>query len=209
MEATVETYAGLARRILDRPARIGRTRLVAVDGPSGAGKTVFADRLAAALSTLLGATGDLRPPVVHTDDLLDGWADELTFWPRLERCVLEPLRSGQPGRYRRYSWVRREFTPAWIPVEPAPVVILDGVSTARTAIRPELSLAVFLVAPSPLRRDRTLARDGVEIAPHLDEWRRTEEAHFAADATADHVDLVVDGAPVVSHDPAVEYVRLC
>ncbi|HEX2772568.1 MAG TPA: hypothetical protein VHN18_09090 [Micromonosporaceae bacterium] len=208
MNATVETYADLARRILDRPARLGRTRLVAVDGPSGAGKTVFAGRLAAAVDELLGPAYENAPPVVHTDDLLDGWADQLTFWPRLERWVLDPLRSGRSGRYRRYSWVRREFSPRWIPVEPAPVVILEGVSTARTSIRPELSLAVFLTAPSALRRERSLARDGAVLAPYLDEWRRGEDAHFAAEATADHVDVLADGAPTVPYDPGVEYVRL-
>jgi uridine kinase len=208
MSATVETYAELARRVLDRPGRLGRTRLVAVDGPSGAGKTAFADRLATALGELLGPAYDGVPPIVHTDDLLDGWADQLTFWPRLEQWVLDPLRSGKPGRYRRYSWVRREFTQNWITVEPAPVVILDGVSTARASVRPELSLSVFLAAPSLLRRERALARDGTAVAPYLDEWRRGEEAHFAADATADHVDVVADGAPTVPHEPGIEYVRL-
>lgn len=212
MNALVETYADLARRILDRPARLGHSRLVAIDGPSGAGKTVFANRLAAAVAGLLDGLLDAShagvPPVVHTDDLLDGWADQLTFWPRLDRCVLEPLRSGRPGRYRRYSWVRHEFTPRETPVEPAPVVIVEGVSTARADIRPELSFAVFLTAGSSLRRARTLARDGAALAPYLDEWRRGEEAHFAADATAEHVDIVVDGAPSVPHDPAVEYIRL-
>lgn len=208
MNPTVETYADLARNILDRPARLGRTRLVAIDGPSGAGKTLFAGRLAAAAGELLGPAYGTAPAVVHTDDLVDGWADQLTFWPRLDRWVLNPLRSGRAGRYRRYSWVRREFRPQWIPVEPAPVVILEGVSTARSSIRPELSLAVFLTAPSTLRRERSLARDGAVLAPYLDEWRRGEDAHFAAEATADHVDVLADGAPTVPHDPGVEYVRL-
>jgi uridine kinase len=197
MKAQVETYADLARSILDRPARLGRTRLVAVDGPSGAGKSAFADRLATAVGELLGPTYEGAPPVVHTDDLLDGWADQLTFWPRLERWVLDPLRSGRTGRYRRYSWISREFTPHWVPVEPAPVVILEGVSTARASIRPELSLAVFLTAPSTVRQERSLARDGAAMAPYLNEWRRGEKAHF-----------LVDGAPTVPHEPGVEYVRL-
>lgn len=207
MNATVETYVDLARRILDQPARLGRTRLVAVDGPSGAGKTVFAGRLAAAVAAVLGPAGG-APPVVHTDDLLDGWADQLTFWPRLDRWVLQPLRSGRPGQYRRYSWVRREFTQRWVPVEPAPVVIIEGVSAARARIRPELSFAAFLTAPETLRRARALVRDGAELAPYLDEWRRVEEAHFRADATADHADIVVDGGAAAPDDPGTAYVRL-
>jgi len=200
----VESYQDLAGRILHRPARLGSTRLVAADGPSGAGKTVFAARLADALT----AAGPDGTEVVHTDDLLDGWADQFTFWPRLEEWVLAPLRAGRPGRYRRYDWARRQFTEQWTAVPPAPVLILEGVSTARAVIRPELAFAVFVTAPSAVRLDRSLARDGAAMQPYLDEWRRAEQAHFDADGTRDHVDLVVDGAPEERHDPSVGYVRL-
>jgi uridine kinase len=192
----VETYADLAREILARPPRLGGTRLVAVDGPSGAGKTAFAGRLAAALG---GA------PVMHTDHLLDGWDDQLTFWARLEKWVLAPLRAGRPGAYRRYSWVRQAFLPRWHPIPAAPVVILEGVSAARAAIRPELTYAVFVTAPPELCLARALRRDGERLRPYLETWQRGERRHFAADATAAHADLVVDGT---APDPAAGYRRL-
>lgn len=201
----VETYAELGRRVLAGPARLGRTRLVAVDGPSGAGKSVFAARLADALAALPGGG---RPPVVHTDDLLDGWDDQLTFWPRLESRVLAPLRAGRPGGYQRYSWVRRSFLPREVPVPPVPVVLVEGVSSARAVVRPELTLAVLVAAPAERRLTRAVARDGPGILPELRRWHAGERAHFAADATADAVDLVVDGDPAVPHDPDREYVRL-
>jgi hypothetical protein len=201
----VETYAGLGRRVLAGPARLGRTRLVAVDGPSGAGKGVFAARLADALAALPGGG---RPPVVNTDDLLDGWDDQFTFWPRLEEWVLAPLRAGRPGAYRRYSWVRRRFLPGAVPVPAAPVVVVEGVSAARAVVRPEATLTVLVTAPPELRSRRAVARDGPEILPELRRWHAGERAHFTADGTADAVDLVVDGAPGLPHDPATEYVRL-
>ncbi|SCG59427.1 uridine kinase family protein [Micromonospora inositola] len=202
--AVVEAYAELARRVLARPARLGRTRMVAVDGPSGAGKTVFATRLADALAALPGGG---RPPVVRTDDLLDGWDDQLTFWPRLEERVLAPLRDGRPGAYRRYSWVRRCFLPRQVPVPVGPVLVVEGVSVARAAARPELTLSVFVTAPSPLRQSRALTRDGPEILPELRRWHAGERAHFAADGTEAAVDLVVDGAPALPHDADRYYVR--
>ncbi|MGQ5262713.1 uridine kinase family protein [Micromonospora sp. ZYX-F-536] len=201
----VEAYAELARRVLAGPARLGRTRLVAVDGPSGAGKSSFAAHLADAVAVLAGGG---RPPVVHTDDLLDGWDDQLTFWPRLDEQVLTPLRVGRPGAYRRYSWVRRCFLPRPVPVPAAPVMILEGVSAARAVVRPELSLAVFVTAPAPLRLARAVTRDGQEILPELRRWHEGERAHFAADDTADRADLVIDGAPVLPHDANRYYVRI-
>jgi hypothetical protein len=42
-----EAYSALAARVATGRARLGPTRLVAVDGRGGAGKTTFAGRLAA------------------------------------------------------------------------------------------------------------------------------------------------------------------
>ncbi|WP_319461790.1 hypothetical protein [Micromonospora sp. RTP1Z1] len=202
--AVVEAYAELAQRVLAGPPRLGRTRMVAVDGPSGAGKSVFATRLADALAALPGGG---RPPVVRTDDLLDGWDDQLTFWPRLEEWVLAPLRAGRPGAYRRYSWVRRCFLPQQVPVPVGPVLVVEGVSAARAAVRPELTLSVFVTAPGPLRLSRALDRDGPEILPELRRWHAGERAHFAADGIEAAADLVVDGSPTFPHDPTRYYVR--
>jgi len=196
----IERYAAVARRIGGRRPRLGGTRLVAVDGPSGAGKSVFAGRLAAAFPS--------PPPVVHTDDFLDGWDDQFSFWDRLEELVLAPLRAGRPGRHRHYDWERGRFVGPWVAVPPAPVVILEGVTAARAAARPILTFAIFVTAPPRLRLDRALRRDGEQSRAYLLRWRRRENRHFAAERTAAYVDLVVDGAARAPHDPATEFVRM-
>jgi uridine kinase len=201
---TVESFQMLAAGVLGRPARLGGTRLVAIDGPSGVGKTVFAERLAEALRR-----EGVDAPVVHTDDLLDGWSDQVSFWPRLVEWVLAPLRAGRPGRYRRYDWHAGRFGEEWTQVPPAPVVLLEGVSAARAAIRPESTLSVFLTAPASLCLRRAVERDGGAMRAHLDQWQRGEQRHFAADATAEEADLVVDAASRVPYDPAGQFVRLC
>jgi len=186
-------YADLAREIWRKPPSLGGTRLIAVDGPSGAGKTTFALRLAKQLDA----------PVVHTDDLLDGWDDQFTFWERLERQVLGPLRRGETATYQRYQWHLGKFAGPPLIVDPAPAVLLEGVSAARREIRPELSLAVFVVAPPELRWRRALARDGddsVAFRAYLGRWRAAEDRHFAEDGTAEAADLIVDGAATTADD---------
>ncbi|BCJ51684.1 hypothetical protein Asp14428_31590 [Actinoplanes sp. NBRC 14428] len=181
------SFADLASRILATEPRLGPVRLVAVDGPSGAGKSWFADRLAKAADA----------PVVHTDDLLDGWDDQFTFWVRLEQQILAPLRHGRPATYLRYLWHREAFGGPAVTVEPAAAVLLEGVTSARRAIWPELSFSVFVTAPPDLRLRRALARDGrndVAFRAYLERWRTAEDQHFAAEGTAAHVDLLVDGA---------------
>jgi uridine kinase len=188
-----QSFAGLAAYTSKLSPRLGDVRLVAVDGPSGAGKTWFARRLGKALDA----------PVVHTDDLVDGWADQFTFWDRLEKDVLGPLRRGETASYQRYQWHRGAFGPERVRLGPAPVVIVEGVSSARRVIRPELSLAVFVDAPAPLRLARALARDGddsLAFRAYLERWRAAEDQHFAEDRTAQHADLVVDGAAETGDD---------
>jgi uridine kinase len=188
-----DSFAALAARVRGLPPRLGGVRLVAVDGPSGAGKTRFALALAKRLDA----------PVVHTDDLLDGWDDQFTFWARLESQVLAPLRAGRPASYRRYQWHRGEFGGERVSVEPAPVVLLEGVSSARRRIRPELSLAVFVSAPSDVRLARALARDGddsLAYRAYLERWRTAEDRHFAEDETAACADLIVDGTTAGDDD---------
>jgi uridine kinase len=180
-------FADLAGRIHATEPRLGPVRLVAVDGPSGAGKTSFADRLAEAA----------HAPVVHTDDLLDGWDDQFTFWARLEEQVLGPLRRGRPASYQRYLWHRGVFGGVPVTVAPAPVVLLEGSSAARRVIRPELSFSIFIDAPADLRWRRVLARDGgdeVAFRKYLERWHAAEQEHFAAEATAASASLLVDGA---------------
>jgi uridine kinase len=183
----------LAAAVLATAPRLGHVRLIAVDGPSGAGKTCFAERLAVPLGA----------PVVHTDDLLDGWDDQLTFWARLEEQVLGPLRRGETARYRRYRWESGDFSGPRVTVAPAPNVLLEGVSAARRRIRSELSFAVFVDAPPDLRSARVLDRDGddsVAFRAYLERWRDAEDRHFALDQTAAHADLLVDGAAAASDD---------
>jgi uridine kinase len=187
------TFAQLGAYVKGLEPRLGDVRLIAVDGPSGAGKTWFALRLAKQIDA----------PVVHTDDLLDGWTDQFTFWDRLEESVLGPLRRGEAASYQRYRWDRGAFDPVPVRLDPAPVVILEGVSAARRGIRPELSLIVFVEAPPDLRFSRALARDGddsLAFRAYLERWRSAENRHFADDRTEEHADLVVDGSAETADD---------
>jgi uridine kinase len=199
---TVESFADLAKEVLARPARLGSVRLVVVDGPSGAGKSSFAGRLAGALTE-----AGTRVAVVHTDELLDGWDDQFTFWDRLDATVLGPLERGEPGRYPVYDWLLGRFAgerEVGIPE----VLIVEGSTSARPHAYPRMSLVVFLTADREVRLRRALARDGPGIEEPLRRWMAAEEAFFAAARTAERADRLVDGVARVGQDPESGYVRL-
>ena len=191
-------YAALAAQVRARPPRLGSVRLVAVDGGAGSGKTSFATRLAVALD---GA------PVLHTDDLLDGWGDLEGSWPRLEAQVLHPLSAGLPARWQRYDWLTKSFA-EWHDVPIPEVLIIEGVGSARRQTQPHLSLSVWVQAPRVVRVERGIARDGPGLLAPFLIWLDDEAVHHEREMTRARADLVVDGAAVLPHDPEVAFVAL-
>jgi hypothetical protein len=193
-DATITRYGDLAARILESPSE--RSRLVAVDGPGGTGKSFFAQRLAGALG---------NAPIVHTDDFATG-EPGVEWWPRLDREVLQPLVIGQTGRYQRYDWDRRALM-EWHDVPAAPVVIIDGVSSARREIAPHLALAVWVHAPRAVRLARGLERDGEDARGDWERWMAEEDSHFRSDDTIARCQVFVNGAPTRPHNSRREFVE--
>jgi uridine kinase len=190
-------FSDLAAAIRAGPPRCGAVRLVAIDGPGGAGKSTFAKRLARALGGV---------PVVPTDDFAS-WDNPLDWWARLEAQVLEPLAAGRPVRWRAYDWWRQQLGD-WRELPGSDVVLLEGVFSTRSALAGRLSLSVWIEAPAGARLGRGLDRDSLDMQPLWERWMAQEEAHYARDRTRDRADLTVDGAPSTLHDPNVEFVCL-
>jgi uridine kinase len=162
------------------PARAGRTRVLAIDGRSGAGKT----RLAAELAAELGAA------VVSLEDLYGGWDGLDRGIGLLVSEVLEPFAAGRAARVPRYDWVGR----AWgepVVLEPPEVLIVEGVGAGARRAAAFESLLVWLEAPTAVRKQRALGRDGETFAPYWDMWAAQEEAMLARERTQERADLVL------------------
>ena len=181
-----ECVPGLAARAVRAPAGCGQTRLVCIDGPAGSGKTTLAGALAQALG---GA------PVVHMDDLYQGWTQQLggPLSERVDGWLLRSWERGSEGRYRRFDWARERFAETWVPVPAAPVVILEGCASAARGIRDRASLVIWVEAPADVRLARGLDRDGVALEGHWRSWQAREAAHFAADRTRESAHVIIDG----------------
>ena len=175
----VVRFADVAELIRQRP---GPVRIVAVDGPGGAGKSTFASQLASALD---GA------PIVHTDDFAS-WDDPIHWWPRMLAQVVEPLSRGTRTRYQRYDWPTSSLA-EWIELEPAEAVIIEGVTSARSEWRRHLAFVIWIETPPTERLRRGLARDGADALDEWTAWGAAEDAHYADDPTRPHADVVVDG----------------
>ena len=157
-------------------------RLVAIDGPGGAGKSTFATRLAAAAGGV---------PVIHTDDFAAA-DNPLNWWPRLLEQVINPLKRGEPARYQRYDWPSESLAERHT-VEPSEIIIIEGVSSGRSEWAEHLSFLVWIETPREVRLARAVERDGEDALDNWEFWMGEEDAHYARDPTRERADVLIDG----------------
>ncbi len=175
--------------LLERPPRVGRTRLGVVDGPSGSGKTTFAQLWAESVR----ARG--TSVALFSSDLLATWTDPFGWFDRFDDQVLGPVARGRPGRIQLTDWTGDEPGPGdWRDIPVTDVLILEGVSSARTGIGGRTSVMVWVeIADRAERLERAVGRDGEPSRRFLSAWQDDEDAFFAADRTCSRADLVIGG----------------
>jgi hypothetical protein len=167
---------------IDRCVPVGaaRGRVIGIDGRSGAGKST----MATALGTQLGAS------VLALEDLYPGWNGLRAGIDHFCEWFLEPWSAGRSAGYRRYDWSGGQFGP-WIAVDPAVVVIVEGVGAGALRCAAHLSLLAFLDRPADQRYERAMARDGAVFGPFWDVWAEQEEEYLRTDRPAERADLLL------------------
>lgn len=160
-----------------------RTVYVGVDGCGAAGKTMFADLIAAVVP---------RAVVVHIDDFAGPCLPEWD-WDRFRNEIVLPLRAGRWAHYQRWDWDRNEGA-EWHDIETRQVVVVEGVSATRAEVDVAWDYTVWVEAPREVRLARARARDGAEQMPRwLVDWMPSEERYIAREHPQERVDAIVSG----------------
>jgi len=183
----IDPAVALLDQALDRPALVGSTRLICVDGPAGSGKSTLAAAILDACEDR-GRTGD----VMHLDDMYDGWEtdfDELAA--RVVCQVLVPMRRGEPASWQRYDWYAERFG-AWVETPSADVLVVEGCGSGARVIASYSSLLVWVETSRGERVRRGVARDGEQVLPRWLAWMEREAEHFAKHRTRERADVRIE-----------------
>lgn len=198
--------AAVAARVPSGGPRVG------IDGVDGAGKTVFADELAA----VLRAAG--RPVVrVSLDDFHhvrevrhrrgrtspEGFFLDSYDYPRFRADVLHPFAPGGDRRYRARAHDLATDAVLEPPREQAPadaVLVVDGIFLHRDELAAVWDASVFLHVPFAVTAARMAGRDGSHPDPEHPSMARyvlAQRHYLATCRPTDRADVVVDNT-----DPA-------
>ncbi len=108
--------------------------------------------------------------------------------------MLGPLSRGERARYAPYDWTERSFGPART-LEPAPVMLVEGVGAGRREVRPWLAALCWMELDRETSWERGRRRDGAGLTGFWDAWTLAEERHFAGDPSRPYADALVRQLP--------------
>jgi uridine kinase len=159
--------------------------IIAIDGPAGAGKTTLASHLSAALALKYSVN------VIHLDDIYRGW--ELALSQSLTEdltAIVEAHQSGSEITYLPFNWAKGEQG-ASLTLPQRDLLILEGVGSAQSAIRPLISASIWIDVDPRTGYDRVIARDGDSISGEMKKWLIAQEQHFARESTEKAADFAL------------------
>jgi uridine kinase/molybdopterin-guanine dinucleotide biosynthesis protein A len=171
---------------IERQPGAERPVVIAIDGPSCAGKSILATALGL-LSEGSVLKGDdfyrhtlPRLTLTQRENMSDGAVmDAVIDWERLRAEALLPLRAGRSAAFQPYDWIAddgRLAPPKIIPA--ADVIIVEGVYAARSELADLVDVAVYLGVDPEVRAVRYTERHDDPDWQRF--WERGEAYYFSA-----------------------------
>jgi len=167
------------------PSKVGKTHIIAIDGPAGAGKTTLAMQISQALSSRFSIE------VVHMDDLYNGWdgalGENLT---ELLSKIIEAQKKSQNYLLPHFDWKTNKYSSPRDLKSPQ-ILILEGVGSARAIVRNSATTTIWIEVDRTIGIQRVIARDGEAIQSHMKQWLVDQEIYFTSDKTRESAQFIL------------------
>jgi molybdenum cofactor guanylyltransferase len=172
--------------------------VVAVDGPSCAGKSILATALALRSGAAVVEGDDFyrrtlpRLTAAEREAMSDAAVvDAVIDWQRLRAEALLPLRARESARFQPYDWDANDgrLAPPKI-IPPADVIIVEGVYAARPELADLVDVAVYLGVDHQVRARRYAERGNDPDWQRF--WERGEAHYFRAIRPAEDFHVRLD-----------------
>lgn len=181
----------LIKSLLAAKPKFPNVRIIAIDGPAGAGKSTLAKRIKSNLQEQSG----LKTVIVHMDDLYDGWENALTdqLTKTLINQILIPVSLSKNFGYRKYNWLSGNFG-EFFEEESPEILILEGVGSGQRATRKYLDHLIWIDIDAETGLQRVLQRDGDYLENEMRVWQMRESSHFSMENTRDSATIRINGS---------------
>lgn len=159
--------------------------LIAIDGPSGSGKSYFAKRL----SNILFNSFIIEMDYFISWNSLDLGVD------RAINQLFEPIIKDGKARYQARDWINDFFGDSlsdWKEVPESEYYIFEGISSSRLEYSKYLDIVIWIESPEELSIKRGLERDGNELLHNWKRFKLLEKDFFKKDRTKLRAEYVVD-----------------
>jgi uridine kinase len=195
-----EVIDGLADEILHNYGK-GRA-IIAVDGLDGAGKTRFADALAARLG--VGHRAVFRASIddfhqsrarryARGKESPEGFYRDSYDYPTFKRVLTEPFRTGWIGSFNLKAFdLKRDlpFQPVWSSGPRDALLIVDGIFLNRPELRGIWNFSIWLEVDPKIAAERMLVRDGSPVNP--ERYSGGQELYLAEAKPREVANAIID-----------------
>lgn len=176
--------------------------IVAVDGMDGAGKTHFADDLAAALSVIGHSVFRASLDDFHRSrterhargaDSPEGYYRDSFDYSTFRRVLLEPFKLGGSTAFVTAAFDHRRDTAVpskWRTGPKDAILVLDGIFLNRPELRDLWNYSVWLDVPREVAEERMLKRDGP--TENAGRYREGQELYVAEASPRSVASAIID-----------------
>lgn len=178
------------------------TKLIAIDGYTGSGKSLLAKELQKIdpLIQIVQMDDFYLPSKQRPTFSSDKSIDEYYDWIRLSKEVLIPLKQGNNASYCKYNWDLDLLEDKKYEIEPYRTIIIEGISCLSPNITDKFSYdyIAWVEAPYRIRLQRGIDRDGEGKRDRWEnEWMPLEDNYVTKYKPDKKANRIIDGTKII------------